>query len=81
MITPDKLTDPKNCLIYYGYLVIKNLRINNNLKYTTLENNISREVLDFSQKIFIESLNFLYMLGYINYNEENDTMECCNEIK
>ena len=75
MLIPDKLTDPENCLVYYGYLIIKHLKTYKKLKFLTLENYISKNISDFSQELFIAALNFLYLFDKIEYIEDEDMVE------
>lgn len=81
MLIPDKLTDPNNCLVYYGYLIIKHLKSYQKLKFNTLEQYLSKNISDFSQDLFISALCFLHLFERIDYNPDEDFVEFKYEIK
>ena len=81
MILPDRLTDPNNCLVYYAFLIIKHLKKYKSLRSITLENYVSKIIHNYSQEMFIYSLNYLFALGKIEYNAERDELEALYEIK
>lgn len=81
MLIPDKLTDPNNCLVYYGYLIIKRLKLYKKLKFIALEQYLSEIISDFSQDLFISALCFLYLFAKIDYNSDGDFVEFKYEVK
>ncbi len=81
MIIPDKLTDPNNCLLYYGYLISKHLKKYKTLKLITIETYMTKKILNFSYELFFKAIDFLYLLGKIIYNLDKDEMEFLYEIK
>lgn len=75
MIEPHKFMNLDNSVINISSLIIINLRENGIMKYTELYNSVYRSNGDKMKNIFMPSINFLYLLGKIDYHKESDTLE------
>lgn len=68
MITPEKYFDLKNSVINVSASIIRALQKINVLTYDELENEVRKMVGEDSRHIFPYSLNFLFLLNKIEYN-------------
>lgn len=75
MILPDKFTDPSNCVVYNSYVILKLLieeeRVSQKKLYDYLIKNISER----ASFLFVPTMDFLYLLEKVKYNETDDTVE------
>lgn len=81
MIKPNKLTDPKNCIIYNSSKVLLALKEKGISTYKDLLKNQIDIIGEDSSKLFLLSLNFLFALGKIDYIEETDSLEIIYETE
>ncbi|MBQ8357747.1 MAG: hypothetical protein IJX39_08075 [Clostridia bacterium] len=81
MIKPNKLTDPKNCIVFNSYKILYFLREEKIATYQEVLKNQLDIVGEDSSGLFLLSLNFLFALGKINYIEETDSLEIIYETE
>lgn len=75
MLRPHEFLDLDNCVIKISAIIIKILKENKIMKYIELYNltyQINGKDIDY---VFISALNFLFLLGKIEYDKESDTLE------
>ena len=81
MIKPNKLTDPKNCIIFNSYNILTFLKRKKKSTYQETLKSQTDILGEEANDLFLLSLNFLFTLGKINYVEELDSLELINETK
>ena len=74
MIRPSKHNDPDKTLIYASFLILKRLKKSKIVSYEDLLCFIKKEITS-GEYLFLPSLNFLFLLGLINYQAKNDMVE------
>lgn len=75
MIKPHKYLDIDSCVLRVGSLILKEMIDSKIISYAELYNKIYKIVGQNSEYTFLPSLNFIYLLGKIEYHEENDMLE------
>ena len=81
MLIPDKYTSFKTSVISVAAEVIKILKLNRKLRYNKVLELVINQLGDASKYEFQSALNFLFLLGKINYNFETDSLEIDYEIE
>ncbi len=74
MIRPSKHNDPDKTLIYASFLILKRLKKSKIVSYEELLDFIKKEITS-GEYLFLPALNFLFLLGLINYQAKNDMIE------
>lgn len=74
MIRPSKHNDPDKTLIYASFLILKRLKKSKIISYEELLFFIKKEIKS-GEYLFLPALNFLFLLGLINYQAKNDMIE------
>lgn len=74
MIRPSKHNDPDKTLIYASFLILKRLKKSKIVSYEELLSFIKKEITS-GEYLFLPALNFLFLLGLINYQAKNDMIE------
>lgn len=74
MIRPSKHNDPDKTLIYASFLILKRLKKSKIVSYEDLLGFIKKEITS-GEYLFLPALNFLFLLGLINYQAKNDMIE------
>lgn len=74
MIRPSKHNDPDKTLIYASFLILKRLKKSKIVSYEDLLGFIKKEITS-GEYLFLPALNFLFLLGLINYQSKNDMIE------
>lgn len=74
MIRPSKHNDPDKTLIYASFLILKRLKKSKIVSYEELLGFIKKEITS-GEYLFLPALNFLFLLGLINYQAKNDMIE------
>lgn len=64
-----------NCMLKVGAEIIKILLKNKKIKYSTLYDNFKKIYKEDTDYIFLPALNFLYLLGKIEYKIKKDMVE------
>ncbi|WP_346917380.1 ABC-three component system middle component 8 [Clostridium sp.] len=75
MIKPHKYLDIDSCVLRTGSLILKEMINSKVISYTELYSKIYKIVGQNVEYTFLPSLNFIYLLGKIEYHEENDMLE------
>jgi len=74
MIRPTKYTDLNLSVLNMASQIIGELKKEHTLVYNELLDKIIDRLGDKARFVFIDSLNFLYAIGLIDYNLENDAI-------
>lgn len=74
MIRPSKHNDPDKTLIYASFLILKRLKKSKIVSYEDLLGFIKKEITS-GEYLFLPALNFLFLLGLVNYQAKNDMIE------
>lgn len=74
MIRPSKHNDPDKTLIYASFLMLKRLKKSKIVSYEELLGFIKKEITS-GEYLFLPALNFLFLLGLVNYQAKNDMIE------
>lgn len=74
MLRPTKHSHPDKTLFHVAYLLLKYLKKRRVEKFCTLLNFAKKEVKG-GDILFMPALNFLYILGLIEYRPKNDVVE------
>lgn len=80
MIRPSKHNDPDKTLIYASFLILKRLKKSKIVSYEELLGFIKKEITS-GEYLFLPTLNFLFLLGLINYQAKNDMIEYVEKKK
>lgn len=75
MLKPDKYLDFNVCIINISASIIEVLLKNGISYYIEVLNHVKRKHGDNSKYEFQNALNFLYLLGKVEYSSHNDTLE------
>ena len=74
-LVPNKFMKFDNCMLKVGAEIIKILLKNKKIKYSTLYDNFKKSYKEDTDYIFLPALNFLYLLGKIEYKIKKDMVE------
>ncbi|UKH19601.1 hypothetical protein D1110_06230 [Actinobacillus pleuropneumoniae] len=74
MIRPSKHSDPDKTIIYASFLIIKKLKKDKIIPYEKLLGFIKEEIVS-GEYLFLPALNFLFLLGLVNYQAKTDMIE------
>lgn len=75
MISPDKFTDPLNCVVYNSYVLLKLLVKEKKVQSKRLYDYLIKTVGESASVLYVPSMDFLYLLGKIEYNSLDDIVE------
>ena len=74
-LVPNKFMKFDNCMLKVGAEIIKILLKNKKIKYSILYDNFKKIYKEDTDYIFLPALNFLYLLGKIEYKIKKDMVE------
>jgi hypothetical protein len=74
MIRPSKYTDLNICILNVGSLILERLAKYGPTKYDDIVMNLKEELGDNARFQVGPSLNLLYLLGLIEYDQNSDTI-------
>lgn len=74
MLRPNKHNHPDKTVIYASFLMLKKLKKQKIVKYNDLLIFIKTRVTS-GEYLFLPALNFLFLLGLIEYQPKNDMIE------
>lgn len=75
MLEPNKYTDYKNSIINVAATIIKVLEMQGASRYNVVMKQVQNLIGEDSKFEFQNSLNFLYLLGKVEYVEVEDLLE------
>ncbi len=75
MLTPRKHLDLNTSLLRIASIMLKELHKRGVIEMMTLKQRVIRKVGNNGELMFLPALNFLYLLGKVEYHEQNDTLE------
>lgn len=79
MIQPDRYTNPDFSVINISSVILEKLIKENRISYDRLLKEVIYKVGDEAKENYPYALNFLFLLGKINYNSQNDNFEYLNQ--
>ena len=74
MIRPSKHSHPDKTVIYASFLMLKELRKKRVVGYSDLFQLVKSKVTS-GEFLFMPALNFLFLLGLIEYKAKTDSIE------
>lgn len=74
MIKPTKHSHPDKTVVYASFIMLKELRKKRIVSYFDLYQLIKNKVTS-GEFLFMPSLNFLFLLGLIEYRVKTDSIE------
>lgn len=74
-LVPNKFMKFNSCMLKVGAEIIKILLENKEIKYSILYDNFKKIYKEDTDYIFLPALNFLYLLGKIEYKIKKDMVE------
>jgi hypothetical protein len=80
MIKPDRHTNPKYSILNISTVILSELNVFYSIQYDNLLNKITDTLGDEAKMNFPYALNFLFLLGKLNYEQKTDSFRA-NEIK
>lgn len=80
MIKPDRHTNPKYSILNISTVILSELNVFYAIQYDNLLNKIIVSLGDEAKVNFPYALNFLFLLGKLNYEQKTDSFKA-NEIK
>jgi len=75
MLTPRKHLDLNTSLLRIAAIMLKELHKRGVIEMMTLKQKVIRRVGSNGELMFLPALNFLYLLGKVEYHVQNDTLE------
>lgn len=82
MIKPDRHTNPDLSVLNIGAFILNQLNVHYAISYDNLLEKVKSFLGEESEENYPYALNFLFILGKINYSQESDTFKLRqNEIK
>ncbi|MER9731316.1 ABC-three component system middle component 8 [Mesorhizobium sp. M0217] len=75
MLTPRKHLDLNASLLRVAAIMLKELHRRGVIELITLRQRVIRRVGGNGELMFLPALNFLYLLGKVEYHVQNDTLE------
>ncbi len=75
MLKPHKYLDLDNSVLFLSSEILKILIEYNSIEYDDLFKKIKQKFHETGDYLFLPALNFLYLLGAIEYNKELDVLE------
>jgi len=80
MIKPDRHTNPKYSILNISTVILSELNVFYAIQYDNLLNKIITVLGDEAKVNFPYALNFLFLLGKLNYEQKTDSFRA-NEVK
>lgn len=82
MIKPDRHTNPDYSVINISAFILKQIKAQNSIEYDKLMEKVIKGLGEKSKENYPYALNFLFLLGKINYQEQTDSFSSnINAIK
>lgn len=75
MLTPRKHLDLNTSLLRVSAIMLKELHKRGVIEMAILKQRVVRRVGSNGELMFLPALNFLYLLGKVEYHLQNDTLE------
>lgn len=73
-ILPNKHNHPDKTLVYSSFLVLKKLKKERVITYSELLEYLKKNITS-AEFLFLPTLNFLFILGLVNYKSKTDLIE------
>lgn len=79
MIRPTKHSHPDKTVIYASFLMLKELQKKRIISYSDLLILVKKKVTS-GEFLFMPALNFLYLLGLVEYQVKTDSIEYVEKL-
>lgn len=79
MIRPHKQMKFKYSPLAVSAVILHTLKTNNKIKYNDLVIDICKQIDDLVRPIILPSIELLYLLGKVDYDENSDMVVLLNE--
>lgn len=73
MIKPDRHTNPDYSVINISAFILKQIKSQYNIEYDKLLEKVIKELGEKAKENYPYALNFLFLLGKLNYQQQTDT--------
>lgn len=80
MIKPSRHNHPDKTIVFVSYLILNTLSNRRVMKYEKLLELVKARVTG-AEFLFLPALNFLYLLGVIDYKPKTDSIEYIEKQK
>lgn len=74
MLRPTKHSHPDRTVINASLLLLKRLKRDRIGEYDALRKHIKKKIIG-GEALFLPALNFLYLLGLVEYRQKTDSVE------
>ena len=74
MIRPNKHNHPDKTVVYASFLMLNALKKTRVVPYNDLLNLVKSKITS-GEYLFLPALNFLFLLGLVNYQPKTDILE------
>jgi len=75
MLTPTKYLNLDLSVVKISSEILRLLRANQSMKYDEVLTHLCDSICDDVRHVFSASINFLFLLGKINYHVKSDSLE------
>lgn len=79
MLKPDKFTDPKNCVVYNSYIILKYLIEHHKVSCQVIREELIKNIGEQADILFVPTMDFLYLLNLISFDPNQDKVELIYE--
>lgn len=74
MLRPSKHAHPDRTVIFAAMVMLSRLRVRRHDAYADLKAHVRKTVIG-GETLFLPSLNFLFLLGLVDYHPKTDAIE------
>lgn len=74
IIRPNKHSHPDKTVVYASFLILKELKKKRLVSYSKLLNLVKSKITS-GEYLFVPALNFLFLLGLVEYQPKTDMLE------
>lgn len=79
MLTPRKHLDLDSSLLRVASIMLRELHRRGAVEMTALKERVIKRIGTNGEMMFLPALNFLYLVGRVEYHTQNDTLEYIGE--
>lgn len=74
MLRPNKFSHPDQTVMNAAFLILKKIKKERVISYDELDSYLQKKIAN-GRVLFMDSINFLFMLGILTYHSKNDSFE------
>ncbi len=74
MLRPSKHAHPDRTVVFAAMVMLSRLKVQRQEAYADLKTHVRKKV-DGADSLFLPSLNFLFLLGLVDYHPKTDAIE------